>query len=317
MLESTKAGLKVFVSPTKLVGDVAVGMCFALECNGCSLNRLTGQSECTSSCFPAGAEEAALGYSLYLAVQQVLCGDPLAVSKTKVAAVECVAHNGMLGVNWKVKGTGSAIRKSIGLALRVLDPAKMWPAYSRCVKYLGGPVNKDVFASVADAAAKSIKSNLQVSIVGNVKLDQKKLDDIVEVLAKKHEVSDVKGSKSKPTGHTACDHSELAEIKVSGWQSAVVADYLRSKVRGLTMTLCDKSLLLPMKSAQLDTITKKLKAGVKEYAKAKYAKVGADLPAVFGYLTLSSGTLCASDVKSAISNKLSVDAIEAALDKHL
>lgn len=317
MLESSKGGLSIFVEPTKLVGDVAVGLCFPLECDGCSLNRLAGTSDCVGSCFPPGSEEAALGYSLFLAVQQVLCGDPLAVSKTKVAAVECVAHNGMLGINWKVKGTGSAIRKSIGLALRVLDPAKTWPAYSRCVKYLGGSGDKAVFSHVAESATKAVKDHLQIGVVGNVKLDQKKLDDILEVVAKKHSVSAVSGEKKKPSGHTTCDHSQMEELKVSGWASAVTADYIRSKARGLNMTLCDKHLLIPMKHAQWDTLSKKLHTGISDFAKAKYGKVGSDLPGVFGYLTLSSGSLCASDVKSAINNKLSVETITSTLNKHV
>jgi len=223
----------------------------------------------------------------------------------------------MLGINWKVKGTGSAIRKSIGLALRVLDPAKMFPAWSRCIKQLGHAVDKEAFMYVADIAAKAIKSDLQIAIVGNVKLDKAKLDAILEVVSKKHNPSSISGTKTKPKDHTPCDHSGFAEVKAAGWSSAVLSDYVRSKVRGLEPMLCDKHILMPLKPAQWETIAKKLKKGVKDFAKAKYEKVGDQLPAVFGYLTLSSGTLCASDVKSAINSKLSASSIESAINKHL
>jgi hypothetical protein len=317
MIESKKGGLSIFLESTKLVGDVSVGLCFALACNGCAFNRLCGLAYCSSQCFPSGAEEAALGYALASAVRQVLCGDPLAVSKTKVGSVECVAHNGHLGLNWKVKGTGSAIRKSIGMALKVLDPAKMFPAYSRCIKQLGGSPDKDSFNYVVDTAANAIKSDLTIGILGNTKLDKDALNAMLEVLIKKHNVSNTKGSKSKPAGHSACDHSNMAEVKISGWTSAVLADYIRSKVKGLDPILCDKHLLLPIKDSQWKTLAVKLKKGVKDFAQAKYAKVGDNLPAVFGYLTLASGQLCASDVKSAVNNKLSAASIESAIIKGL
>lgn len=313
MIESKKGGLNIFLESTKLVGDVSVGLCFSLTCNGCVFNRLCGVSDCSSKCIPVGTEEAAIGYSLVSAVRQVLCGDPLAVSKSKVGAVECVAHNGHLGINWKVKGTGSAIRKSIGLALKVLDPAKMFPAYSRCIKQLGGSVNKDFFNYVADNASKSIKSNLTVGILGNTKLDKPGLDAMLEILSKKHNTTDIAGSKSKPSGHTLCDHSSVTEIKVVGWASAVLADYIRSKVKGLNPIICDKHLLLPIKNQQWNTLAAKLKKGVDDFTKSKYTKVGNNLPAVYGYLTLASGHLCASDVKSAINNKLSSDSIKSAI----
>jgi hypothetical protein len=313
MIESKKNGLTIFVNPTKLVGDVVVGICFPLACNGCAFNRLCGQSSCPSECFPQGAEEAALGFALMSNVRQVLCGDPLAVSKTKVGSVECVAHNGMLGINWKVKGTGSAIRKSLGLAIKVLDPGKVFPAYQRCIKQLGGSASKETFAYVADAATKSIKTDLVIGIVGNTKIDKDTLDAILEVVSKKHNPSVPKGNKTKPSDHTNCDHTQFTEVKVSGFGSAILSDYLRLKVKGLYPILCDKQLLLPMKESQWKTLSTKLRKGVKDYVQSRYSKVGGDLSAVFGYLTLSSGQLCASDVKSASS--LSASTIEAAINK--
>lgn len=319
MIEVKKGGLTLFLASTKMVGDVSVGVCFDLACNGCAFNRLCGNSECSSNCFPAGTEEAAMGIALALAVRQVLCGDPAAVAKSKVASVTCVAHNGMLGINWKVKGTGSAIRKSIGLVLKTLEPSKMFPAYSRCIKQLGGSVNKDAFTYVADAAARAIKSGLTVGIVGyaSKNLDKAALEAMLDILSKKHKTSLPSGSKSKPTEHTKCEHDTQTEIKVSGWSSAVFSDFIRNKVKGLNPMICDKYVLLNIKPSQWETLAPKLKKTVKDYAATKYAKVGDNLPAVFGYLTLASGQLCVSDVKSAISNKLSTSSIESAISSHL
>jgi hypothetical protein len=317
MIESKKGGLTISVAQTKLVGDVAVGLCFPLQANGCVLARLNGCAGCNSECFPAGSEEAALGYSLYLSVQQILCGDPLAVSKTKVGDVTCVQHNGMFGINWKVKGTGSAVRKSIGLALKALDPNRQASTWSRCIKHIGGSADRDVFNYVADDVASSIKAHLQCVVVGNINIDKEKLEGMMEVLSKKHSVSAVKGTKTKPSGHTQCDHKNLTEVAINGWESAVASDYIQSKAKGLVPMLCNKSLLIPISGSQWETLSKKIKKGVKEYAATKYAKVGDALPAVFGYLALAGASLCAGDVKTAIANKLSVASIEAAINKVL
>jgi hypothetical protein len=317
MLEAKKSGFTLYVAPTKLVGDVAVSMCFPVSVDGCALARLNNGNQCGSQSFPAGSEESAVCHSLYLSVRQVLCGDPLAVSKTKVGDVQCGSHNGQFFINWKVKGTVSAARKSIGLALKMLNPGKMYAAYSRCLRELGGTPKRETFAYVADQLNKAIKNELTVGIVGNIKCDQTKLNDMLDVLSKKHEVSPVEGAKSKPTEHIKCDHLNHTEVKVSGWASSVLSDYLNFKIKGLNPALCDKFLLLPMKAAQWATLSKKLKKNVKDYVQAKYAKVADDLPELFGYLCISSSSLCACDVQSMIKSKLNASAVEAAISKYL
>lgn len=318
MLEGKAGGLSLYVSPTKLVGNVAVSLCFPMKVNGCSLAKMgAGGQDCGSTCFPAGTEEAAVCYSLYLMVNQILCGDPLAISKSKVSSVTCCGHNGLFSINWNVKGTVSAVRKSVGLALRVLNPAKMYAVYSRVLREVGGTPKKESFAYVANEATDAVKSSLTVGVVGNINIDKEKLDGMLEVLKKKHNVSAVTGSKTKPSDHTECDHANYAEVKTSGWASAVVSDYLRFKVRGLNPTLCDKHLLLPMKQSMYETLAKKVKDGVKVYVASKYTKLEDNLGVVFGYMTLSSGMLCACDVKSMINAKVNASAIEAAITKSL
>lgn len=327
MIEVKKNGLTVFVEPTKLVGDVAIGISFPLNCNSCTFNRLCGSSSCactvsddgktSQQCFPSGSEESIIGYALCTAVRQILCGDPLAVSRSKVGSVECIAHNGNVGINWKIKGTGSAIRKSLGLAINVLDPIKMFPAYSRFMKQFGQKVDKDVFHYVADAASRSIKSSLIIGIVGNTKVDKPTLEGILDVIIKKHDPTDVKVTKTKPSRHVPCDHSELTELKITGWQSAVFADYVRMKVKGLAVIPCNSNVLVTVKSAQWDTIRSKLKKGVSDYVQMKYARVGDNLVPIFSYLALSSVQLCSHDVRSAINDKLSNSSISAAINKGL
>ena len=317
MIEEKKGGLSVFIAPTKTVGDVVISMCFALDADGCTLSKLNGcGSECSSHCFPAGSEEACLAYSLYSTVKQVLAGNALAVYKTKVGDVKCGIHDGMFFINWKVKGTVSAARKSLGMALKCMAPSKMWPVYSRCIRMLKASPNKETFSYVADAATKNIKDSLHVGIVGNIKADKAKLKDLVDTVSKRLNVEGTSGSKTKPSGHTECDHSHVTELKISGYSSLLISDYLQNKIKGLNPMVFNKKLILMIKPAQWETLTKKLKPGVKDFVATKYMKVS-DLGEVLGYYGLSSGVLCASDARSMLNGQLSASTLEGAINKYL
>jgi hypothetical protein len=74
------------------------------------------------------------------------------------------------------------------------------------------------------------------------------------------------------------------------------------------------SILLPIKEAQWETLQKKLKDSVADYAESKYGKLKDKLPEVWGYVALSSGMVCCTDVKSAIKN-MNVSGVKAAINK--
>jgi hypothetical protein len=317
MFESKKDGINLYVAPTKLVGDVAISLSFPMIVDGCALSKLGRNGSCDSKCFPVGSEEAALCYALYMVVEQVLAGDPLAVSKSKVGKVSCGAHNDMFFINWNTKGTVSAARKSIGLALRSLNPGKLNSIYSRLIRDIGGVPKRESFAYVASNAAKAINSNLTIGIVGNINVDKKKIDDMLEVLAKKKNVSDITDSKSKPSDHSKCDHTHYTEVKVSGWESAALSDYLKFKVKGLNPVLCNNNLIINMKKSNWESAIKKLKLFVKDYAESKFGRVKADLPQIFAYLTIANASLCANDAKEAITKKLTPEMVKSAIEKHL
>jgi hypothetical protein len=251
-------------------------------------------------------------------VQLALCGDPLATVKSKVGAVDCGVHNGTFSITWKVKGTISALRKSIGLALKQFCPSKLFPAYSQCVKAAGGKPNKESFLYVADMLTKSMNESVRCGIVGNVKLaDDSKLKEMLEVLIKKLAPESVAGSKSAPKDHTPCDHSDKTELKVNGWASYVVKDYIQSKVKGLSVVVCDNYLLLGIKQAQWETLAKRLKKNVSDYVAAKYTKLGGNLAPIMAYIMISNATVCCTCIAAILKNAPSqadlVKAINSAL----
>lgn len=347
MLEGKKKGLSIFVERTPLVGDVAVCLSFKAKVNTCALNKLKGpgvsccnlvqvlegQNDCPEHAFPQGSEEACLCYALYLTVNNALCGDPLATARSKVGAVHCCSHDGYFCISYTTKGTASAVRKSLGIALRNLGPGKVFSVYAHCVRSLGGKPKREYFNYVADEITKSIDNEVSCGLIGNIRIVDKEvkqengstkklsakeqLENMLDVLVNKLNPGSVKGSKQKPADHTECDHSNVTELKVSGWGAFAVRDYVSAKVKGLSAVVGSKSVIVSVKPKQWETLASKLKKYTKDYVANKYAKVGDELPAIMGYLMLTTGSVCCGDARDVIKNKVKSSEVEKAINSAL
>jgi hypothetical protein len=326
MIEAKNGNVFLFAERTASVGDVAVCICVKTSLSSCALHKLNGNCHCCAH-FVNGSEESALCFSMYLLVKDALSGSPLAVEKSKVGDVRCGYSNGSFYISWNVKGTGSAVRKSLGMAFKQLSPAKLFPVYSQCIKLLGGKAHKEEFLYVADKLTKEINSGLHCGIVGNIRLtkvDSNKkevpaldLRDMLSVLVKKLSPAVVSGSKKSPNDHEKCEHGDTAEVKVSGWQSFVLSEYIKSKAKGCSVIACDKHLWVNMPQSKWDTLSAKLKDSAKDYAERIYGHVKKDLPALIGYFALTSGNLGCHDVYSMLKSNLTVNAVGNALHSNL
>jgi len=326
MIEAKNGNVFLFAERTASVGDVAVCICVKTSMSSCALHRLNGNC---NSCdkFVDGSEESAVSFSMYLLVKDALSGSPLAVEKSKVGDVRCGYHGGSFYISWNVKGTASAVRKSLGMAFKQLSPAKLFPIYNQCIKLLGGKANKEAFNSVADKLTKDINAGLHCGIVGNirlVKLDSNKkevpaldLRDMLSVLVKKLSPSAISGTKKAPSDHEKCEHPDMAEVKVSGWHSFIVSEYIKSKAKGCSVMTCDKHLWINMPVSKWDTLSAKLKDSAKDYAERIYGHVKKDLPALIGYFALTSGNLGCHDVYTMLKSTVSVSAVGNALHSAL
>jgi hypothetical protein len=296
MIEAKKGNVNIYIQSTKLAGDVAVCICFDMNINSCCLNRLNcGWSYC--DCNPSGIEEACVVYATYLNVNNLLCGDPVAMKSTKVGSTRCGSHNGHFFISWKVKGTVSAVRKSLGIALKGLVPSKLYSTYTHCARSVGCKVDRATFNWAADEVLKAIKSGVQCGVVGNIKADKEKVEKIVQIISKKLNPGTSATPKTKPSGHTQCDHKNVVDVKVSGWAAYVVKDYIMSKAKGVVPLICNKSLMIMMKQNSWDSLSSKLKIQSSDHIKARYGKVGPELGNVMAYLAISSGSVSCVDVK--------------------
>lgn len=309
MLEGKKDNITLAIARTSLVGDVAVGISWKVALSSCTFNKLKGSCYCTD-CFPELSEEACVCYAVYLTVRNGLCGDPLATARSKVGSVNCGYHNGEFSISWKVKGTGSAVRKSLGIALKYLVPEKLYSVYQHCVKEAGGKSSREVFNYAAANVIKALKDGVHCFTVGNIKLVKKDdngkevdavdIADMLSVLNKKLSIGSVSGDKKAPSGHVDCNHAGYTEIKVAGWGTCILADYISAKVKGLTPTIYNKSIMLPVDEKKWKSFSEKIKKQVKDFVAQKYSKLGNELPGIIAYMIVSHGAVGCRDAHAVV-----------------
>ncbi len=324
MIQGSENGINLFIQRTPLVGDVVVSLCFSAGCSSCTLNRLYNRalSSCSNTvklesnecltkeaCFPAGSEESCVCYSVFLIVRDALCGTPLATSKSKVGSVSCGYNNGNFIISWNTKATGSAIRKSLGIAMKNINPVKCYSTYDQCIKSLGKSSNRSNFEYVACQIATNIKKNLSVCAVGNIKIEGKKkilIDDALSVLSKK--LSVVAASKGeKPKEHIPCTHNSFAELKCTGLSTFITRDYISSKFKGVPILISDNGLTLMVNKKKYESISIKLKNDADEFIKNKYERVGKELGNIVSYIALSNSAVACCDLKNVLSEGLTAE----------
>jgi hypothetical protein len=309
----------LIIMHTPLVSDISVSINIPVKTSGCCLNKLkSGSSSCCAeptlndrgecvahACFPSHSEEKCACYAQFLVIQNALCGDPSATVKSKVSSVQCGIGSGNFSITWRTKGTASSMRKSLGIALKNLSPAKHYAVYASCIKSIGQSANREHFNYVVCKINESIKV-AQCRVVGNIKIKKEKekaiLGAVLDVLSKKINIADcTKGVK--PDTHTECTLGTC--LKVSDWKQFVVQDYINAKAKGIHV-LCDADCLY-VQSAQWKTISKKLAGYVSDYVKAKYSIN--DLQPVLAYMCSVAGM----SVDSVLKGKISVSDIEKAI----
>jgi hypothetical protein len=318
MLEGKKSNISLFLESAP-VSDVAVGVSFEVKGNSCIIHKLESGIKC--DCFPQGAEETVVAYSLYLAVKNALTGDAIKLSKFKVGTVSCCLNDSNFSISWQVQGTGSAVRKTLSNAIKVLSPAKTFPIYSDCMRRLGKKIDKENFNYAAEKLIKSLSSHIQCAVVGKIKLVKKddkgkevpsiSVSDMLEIIHKKLDLTPTSGKKTEPKEHVKCEHHDVVEVKVSGWKSMVVKDYITSKIKGIMPVICNSYIMLDLKESKWDTISDKLKKGI-SVESDRYSKIKTLAPFIaYRILATASGT--AYDSLDVIKSKVKSDDVEKAL----
>lgn len=312
-MESKLKNLTLVVGICKKVPDIAVLMGLHYDCS--KINLINLKTNNPSGELLNGAEGSALGYALFEAIRDKFIGSPLELARSRVSRVDCDSINGKFLISWNTQGSVSMLRKTIGLALSCLDPAKLYAKYAENMKLLGGKNDRDVFNYLANEMIAAIKKGIKVDVVGKIKVDAAKLKDLLAKADKKQKSPASVPKGSKPPKHADCP-CDYPHVKVSGIAAVVVADYIKSKSGGYGVDVYDGKVVVYNKS--WDTKKKSLKgSSAKDYVRQKYEKLKDDFACVLAYLAITQGYADCCTVSQIIKTKPSAASMAALIQKSL
>lgn len=271
-MEVKSKNIELHVLPCKKLPDIAVMMGIPYSCDKHCLTKLQNNIKCDE--LHEGAESAAMGFALFEFIRDKFVGSPLELSKSRVSRVSCNALNGKFLVSWNTQGTGSILRKTMGLALSTLNPVKLFSKYAENMKMLGCKVDRKVFNSCASDMVKAIKKSVKFVAVGKINTDRSKLSDIVSKAAGKMPKIDIPAAKdiSKPVKR-APFKTEYPTIKVSGIAAVAVADYVRGQSGGMGVDVYTDMIVVSNDSWNSKKKALKSADRVKKYVQQKYEKL--------------------------------------------
>lgn len=184
-----------------------------------------------------GYEEAAVAFSLFSAIKRSLTGSGVEDARSRVDNISCAAHGDNFVIYWNTQGTGSMLRKTIGVALKYLRPNTLYADYSYLIRMLGGKPNRDEFNHIAGKMIDGINSKVHFVAIGKIKPDTD-FKTILGVAAGKYEKSAKVSGKApeKHPGHAdppaklVCDSAASAMIVYEYITRAAVPAFISGKV---------------------------------------------------------------------------------------
>ena len=182
-MELKYKNLTTIVGQCSKVPDITVLLGIHYKCSKENLMNLKNNKP--SEKLLDGAESSSLAYALFEAIRDKFIGSPLELSRSRVSRVDCDCINGKLTISWNTQGTFSMLRKTLGLALTTLDPAKLYSRYAENIKLLGGKNDRDVFNYLASELSAVIKKEVKIVAVGKIKMDAAKLKELLNAIEKK------------------------------------------------------------------------------------------------------------------------------------
>jgi hypothetical protein len=316
-MESKLKNLQLTVAQCKKMPDIAVLMGIHFDACPAALMKLDEKFSFDNlqknNCFYTGSEEAALAYAYYEAVRNKFVGSPLEVAKSRVSRIDYNAQNSKFMISWNTQGSMSMLRKTIGLALSVINPHKLYSKYAVNIKNLGGKADRDVFNFVANKMVEAIKKGVKIAAVGRIKVDGEKLKDLLTKVDKKQpKLITEKGTK--PDIHENFTHS-FPSIKASGISAAVTADYVRSQ--GMGVSVLGSEIIVYNKSFESKKKIFKNATRVKNYVGQKYEKLKTDFPCIFAYLCITQSLCDCCTATSIIKTKPTASSMVSIIQKTL
>lgn len=185
-------------------------------------------------------------------------------AKSLMDCMCCNINNEYFQISYSTVNKLSALKKTVKLIMQDLNPNSVFKQYSIAMRNLGGKVNREEFNWGVNEVMKSLKSEINIVVAGNIKLtstkDGKKVSekDNIKMLASYYirALPDfdlgIIGKKVKPsiTKHTIPDEKEHFVIKSSSPIEAALASVYINKSTGIRADALDNTIVVWHKSPQ-------------------------------------------------------------------
>lgn len=304
-MEVKKDALRLFSKDFNGLGKKAVvSLSFDAKISSCILNSIKCTGSCT--CFPKGAEEAVVCFALYFAVKNTLCGNIARVKNSKVTEVHHGYADGQFIISWQIAPTLSVIRKSLSIALKVLNPSKTYPIYTKVMQYIKHTPNRENFNYAANEVTKGLKKGVDIMFLGAMKFETKEngkenLAAALAIASKHFNPTDADGKAQSPSDHKACSHEGQIELKAKGSDAYFAFRFLEETLRQPPVK-SSESVIIQVKQSSWEAANKKLKGGVANYI-AKLSKVP-DLSLFVAFDALEHCLITAETARDLVGKKL-------------
>ena len=233
-----------------------------------------------------GMESACLAYALYECIRDKLIGSPLEIARSRVSRMGCDSINGKIVYTWNTQGTGSMLRKTIGLAVSCLAPHKLYSKYTENCKLMGYKPNRQVFNKLANNMADEIKKIIKIAVVGKININKEKATDMLDKILQKLPSNYIDKDVEQTPVYEKYE-CEYPRIKSKGIASVAVADYILSKSGGMAVDVFDDHVVVYNKSWKSKETALSDPDRIKDYVRQKYEKLGSNFHFIFAYLAIT------------------------------
>jgi hypothetical protein len=243
----------------------------------------------------AGAESAALAFSIFECIRDALVGTPVALAQSKVSSVCCSSSDKTFSVCWHTKGTVSAVRATVAKVVKCLAPWKQYTRYSDNIRFMQGMPDRAVFNRVAADFSDAL-DKIQIDVVGKMRYTTDHLKAIATAAHQKLPKQEKMKPASAPLAHPAEDIG-FPFVEVKGLSATLTAEYIRSTSGGMGVAQWPTRLYVLNKGWEAKRRQLADKKRITAYVEQKYAKLKDDMGPTVAFLV---ATKCGhGDIKSA------------------
>jgi len=278
--------ISILVLPNKRSPDLMISMCIPFNCNLYCLNQLKCGRD-RKMCDFKGVEKSALAWAVYENISNKLTGSPLEMYKTKVSRVDCSSQNDHFIVNWNTATNFSSLRKTVGVVISALSPAKVFSKYTENMKLMGLSGKREEFNTCVADMITGIKKEVMFSVVGKININDEKVDLIAKMLSEKLPSQDLPSIKerSKLPSRPEYKH-EYPIVKTSDIGSVVTLDYIASKLQGDSLYINNNEIVVLNKNFDTKRKILKNKEKIRDHVQKKYEKLGDDFYIMLAYFAM-------------------------------